>query len=323
MTHDRPAFSVVVPTHGRPDLLHRCLEGLAAQTRPALEIIVARPATDEQSATVVGRHPAVTDVPIAEASNMAGLEAGTAQARGDVVCLIDDDAVPHPDWLERMAAHFGDSTVGAVGGRDRQPGSAPRPGLAVGLISPWGKLIGNHHLGEGAARQVDVLKGVNMAVRRDLLALPVGLRGGGTQDHFEVAMGLWVARNGARVIYDPAVSVDHFPAPRVDGTRRFSVDSPLARASAFNLVYGIVSLRPGIAVRRTLFGLLVGDRGCPGLLRAAMALVQRDRSVYLRLGASLHGQIDALAEIIRGRPLRMRRVFDGSIVTTGRHGDTG
>ena len=174
-------FSVVVPTYGRPEALAQCLEGLTAQTTPPGEIIVVRPAADFASAEVVRRYPGVVDETVELPSNMAGLEKGACRARGDVICLIDDDAVPRPDWLERMAQHLADPRVGAVGGRDRQPGSPPRATVPVGLITPWGKFIGNHHVGDGGPRDVDVLKGVNMAFRRDLLVIPVGLQGGSTQ----------------------------------------------------------------------------------------------------------------------------------------------
>jgi hypothetical protein len=47
----------------------------------------------------------------------------------------------------------------------------------VGRVGRWGKLVGNHHLGTGSARSVMVLKAVNMAFRREALAVPEQLRG--------------------------------------------------------------------------------------------------------------------------------------------------
>ena len=41
---------------------------------------------------------------------------GIAAAAGDIVGFIDDDAVPHPDWLDRILAPYRDPRVGAVGG---------------------------------------------------------------------------------------------------------------------------------------------------------------------------------------------------------------
>lgn len=307
-----PRFSVIVPTNRRPEFLERCLAGLTAQTLAPLEVLVVHSLNDDDTRELLLRHPGVTQVTIPTASNADGMTAGALRARGEIICLIDDDAVPRPDWLELLAEHFATPGVGAVGGRDEQPGTPPRPGAVVGRIGTWGRMVGNHHVGAGSARAVDVLKGVNMAFRRDVMALPLDLRGAATQDHFEVSMSLWVARQGRRVVYDPAVVVDHFVAPRVDGSQRFSADHDLARASAFNLVLSMLSLRPGLTMRRALYGLAIGDRGCPGLLRGAVAALQRDPSVYLKLWPSLLGQTDALSRIARRRPLRMRPVDSAS-----------
>lgn len=41
---------------------------------------------------------------------------GIAMAAGDVVCFIDDDAVPEPEWLADLAKAYVDPDVGAAGG---------------------------------------------------------------------------------------------------------------------------------------------------------------------------------------------------------------
>ena len=309
-----PFFSVVVPTHGRVEQLDRCLRALGAQTHDSFEVIVAHPDDDDASAEVVAHHPQAVRVTVSERSQVAGLKAGFEAARGDIVCTIDDDAEAAPDWLARMAAHFADTTVGAVGGRDAQPRTPAVDGATVGRITYWGKLIGNHHVGSGPGRRVDVLKGVNMAVRREFLAIPVSLRGGATKDHYEVAMSLWVAREGSSLVYDPRVLVDHTPAARVDGSERSPGDRFLARASADNLVYSIASLRPDLVWRRALFGVLVGDRGCPGLLRGMVGLMQGDRATWGRTAPSVRGQVEALLRVARGRPMRMQRIAEGTTI---------
>ena len=40
----------------------------------------------------------------------------------------------------------------------------------VGKLAWFGRLTGNHHLGVGGGREVDVLKGVNMSFRREAIA---------------------------------------------------------------------------------------------------------------------------------------------------------
>ena len=58
------------------------------------------------------------DVPAGRPGFVAALNAGVAASRGEIVCLTDDDAEPHADWISRILETFGRSRIGAVGGRD-------------------------------------------------------------------------------------------------------------------------------------------------------------------------------------------------------------
>jgi hypothetical protein len=229
---------------------------------------------------------------------LAALRAGVASTDTELVATTDDDAVPRPDWLARLLDHFGDPSVGAAGGRDAvHVGSTVlEPTTSeVGKISIWGKLIGNHHLGMGHPRNVTVLKGVNMAARRKALAFPERLRGSGAQAHNELAASLWAVRHGWRLIYDPEAVVDHYPGDRFDVDERDGYTPQAVRDSAYNLTAVILSLGPCPAWRRLAFGLLIGDRGTPGVGRALAAAFRPgdDRTVVRHLLPSLSGQLTA------------------------------
>ncbi len=95
---------------------------------------------------------------------LAAMNAALSVARGDIIAITDDDAAPHPDCLARIEAHFqADSKLGGVGGRDwlyhgeRLEGGARK---TVGKVQWFGRVVGNHHLGIGGPKEVDVLKGV-------------------------------------------------------------------------------------------------------------------------------------------------------------------
>jgi len=214
--------------------------------------------------------------------------------------------VPRSDWLRTIKGHFSDPTLGAVGGRDVVRTEPPSPlQRDVGRITAWGKLIGNHHLGEGRAREVAVLKGVNMAFRREALELPVGLKGAGAQVHQEVSMCLACGQAGWKVVYDPEVSVDHYPAPRFDPDQRWHPSASAVRDAAYNYVLSLLTWRPELLWRRALFGLLIGDRAIPGVGRAGLAVIRRERDVVVALVPSLAGQTRALTSVARGRRLGM------------------
>ena len=298
-------ISVLVPSYRRPTALRECLRALVRQTTMPDEIIVVVRRGDTASEEVVRRcgHAAVQMVAVTEPGVLAAMRVGLLSCTGDVVAFIDDDAVAPTDWLARLMALMQDG-VGAVGGKDRVAGAPGACTTDVGRITRWGRIIGNHHVGAGPVRDVDILKGVNMAVRRDAVALPVGLKGDGAQRHFEVAMMLHVRAVGWRVLYDPSIIVDHYPAVRHDSDARDQPDRAATRAAAYNLVNCLLSFRPELLTRRAIYGITLGDRAAPGLGRAIAALARGEADVLRAVLPSLRGQVEALWAIRRDRSVR-------------------
>ena len=192
-------ITVVVPTYRRPTDLARCLNALGQQTRPIDEVIVTirdiDSATWEFMAEFGDRTLPLQTIRVEEPGVIAAMNLAFAHAKGEIIALTDDDAAPRPDWTARLEAHFlADDRVGGVGGRDwvHQGGQTlddARP--VVGKLQWFGRVIGNHHLGVGAAQSVDVLKGVNMAWRRSAIdgrRFDDRLRGTGAQVHFEACL---------------------------------------------------------------------------------------------------------------------------------------
>jgi GT2 family glycosyltransferase len=307
------AVSVVVPSYQRPEHLRRCLEGIRAQSRAPEEVVVVRRQDDDATRAALTEPWPAVDMTVDEPGVVAAMAAGVTAARGDIVAFLDDDAVPRPDWLERLLPHFHDPRVGGVGGRDVWRNEQPRgqPTEDVGRITPWGKLIGNHYLGRGPARDVEVLQAANMAFRREALALPLSLRGSGAQAHFEVATCLWARKRGWRLVYDPSVIVDHFRGPRFDADGRERPEKRAIRDRSFNLVAAMLSAEPERYWRRAVFGLLIGDREIPGLARAGAAVLEGEWEVARRLGPSLVGQAEALTAVARGERVRMTTFTEG------------
>jgi glycosyltransferase involved in cell wall biosynthesis/GT2 family glycosyltransferase len=301
--------AVVIASYRRPDALRRCLDGLARQSVAPAQTIVVRREGDDATRAVLSEPDlaAVTQVVVSEPGVLAAMRAGRDAARTEIVAFVDDDAVPRWDWLERLLGHLRDPGVGGVGGRDVIVGAArpEAPALDVGRVTAWGRLVGNHHRGAGEARPVMVLKAAGMAFRRCAMTLPDGLRGAGAQVHFEVGMSLAAQRRGWRLIYDPAAIVDHHVAPRFDADRRGRPAPGAVSDAAYNLVHCLLEEAPELVWRRAAYGLLVGDRKIPGVLRAAAALVRREPNVLSDLRPSLAGQLDALrvAGRRRGRPV--------------------
>ncbi|MFN6484462.1 MULTISPECIES: glycosyltransferase family 2 protein [unclassified Nostoc] len=223
--------TVLIPTYRRPQDLSRCLLALQEQTKSVAQVIVVVRDTDAETWQFLAQYTAhnlpLHTVTVTQPGVVAALNAGLAAVEGDIVSITDDDAAPHPDWLERIAAYFTcDSRLGGLGGRDWiHHGSKleDESRLVVGQLQWFGRVIGNHHLGVGEPREVDILKGVNMSFRTQAigqLRFDERMRGTGAQVHFEMAFTLTLKRAGWKIIYDPNVAVDHYPAQRFDEDQR-------------------------------------------------------------------------------------------------------
>jgi cellulose synthase/poly-beta-1,6-N-acetylglucosamine synthase-like glycosyltransferase len=269
--------SVIVPTFRRPLELANCLGGLLEQERAPDEVVVAVRESDAASRAVL-RDRALAGLPIKEVvvnakGQVASYNAALEAARGDIVAITDDDAVPRVDWLRRIEAHFAaHGQVGAVGGRDwvhvgnHVLGGSKRE---VGKVKWFGGVIGNHHLGIGPPRFVDVLKGANMSFRASAIT---GLRfdrrllGDGAEIHNDMAFSLAVRRSGWRILYDPEVAVDHFAASRHDPDQRGQYTPGPLRNVAHNHTLALLDhLSPGRRVVFLIWAVIVGSRAHYGI----------------------------------------------------------
>ncbi|HEY9608349.1 MAG TPA: glycosyltransferase [Allocoleopsis sp.] len=235
-------MTLIVPTYRRPKDLERCLEALKKQTRPLDELLVIVRDTDVETWAFLEQFNAeslpLQTATVSKPGAIAAMNVGLDIASGEIISFTDDDAAPHPDWLERIESHFlADDCLGGLGGRDwvyfgTELFSA-KPQEVVGRVQWFGRVIGNHHLGIGEAREVDVLKGVNMSFRRAAITnrhFDRRMQGSSSQIHFEIEFCLALKKAGWKLIYDPAIAVDHYPGKRFDEDQR-NTFNPLATAN--------------------------------------------------------------------------------------------
>lgn len=224
-TGGAPRVSVAVCTRDRTSDLAACLESLSRLDPAPLEVIVVdnAPATDATFNLVRNRYPQFYYVCEPRPGLDHARNRAIAESNGDVIAFTDDDAVADPGWVGALGEAFAsDPAVGLVTGLaepleletkaqvlfERYGGfgrgcrrtysQVPRAGSI-----PW-TLVGAGQLGAG----------VNMAIRRDVLArvgqfdpaLDVGTPtlGGGDHDMF-----FRVLHAGWLCVYDPAAVVRH------------------------------------------------------------------------------------------------------------------
>lgn len=317
--------SVLVTTYRRPDRLAACLEGVRSQTRRPDEVIVVVHASDDASASQVERltstWPELRCLRVDRHGSVAALNLGLAAARAAIVAIIDDDAVPSVEWLERIVKAFGrDERIAAVGGRDvivvegrvlgvrrrRIRGRLESP-PDVGRIQWFGRMIGNHHAGAGEARDVDVLKGANMSFRRQAVVghgFDERLRGRGAIVHSEMSICLPLRRQRLRVVYDPNIVVRHYPSPRPHGDRRDDLGRDAVLSASHNEALQIIDyFGPAQRVVYVAWGLILGTTEAPGLAVLARDLLAGRSAAWLRFCAAQRGRADAWRTRRVPRPL--------------------
>jgi cellulose synthase/poly-beta-1,6-N-acetylglucosamine synthase-like glycosyltransferase len=292
-------ITTLIPTYRRPNDLARCLDALKRQNRCADEVLIVVRDTDIDTWSFLNDYNAkplpLKTLTVYVPGVVAALNLGLEAARGEVIAITDDDAAPHPDWLDRIEKHFySDDCLGGLGGRDyiqfngpqKEWVQAPDKVRTIGQVQWFGRMVGNHHLGQGSPRKVDILKGVNMSFRRAALAnlrCDERLKGSGAQVHFEVALSLSVKQRGWELLYDPAVAVDHFQAQRFDEDQRTTFNAVACSNIAHNETLVLLDhFHPGQRVVYLIWAILIGTRGTPGLLQL-LRLLPRDGLVAVQM----------------------------------------
>jgi len=115
----RPRVSVLIVSYNRAEDLGLVLRELMAGSLPPDEIIVVDNASRDNSADVAASFPGVI---VQRNDKNVGFAAGNNQAlalaTGDYVALLNNDAVPHKDWLRRLVERMNrEDDIAGVGGK--------------------------------------------------------------------------------------------------------------------------------------------------------------------------------------------------------------
>ncbi len=323
MTSACLTIGVAIASYRRADDLKRCLKALSEQSRlPDDVIVVARPddeATKDAVAAAASERLPIRQMFVDAPGTVPARNVALDHCRTDILSFIDDDTVPHQDWIERIVPHFAeDPTLGGVGGKDRiHDGTSFNDQAAhvVGRIQWFGRVVPNHHLGFGAPRIVDFIKGANMSFR----AVAFGgvrfdgrLRGTGAQPYEDLVFCLAVRRTGWKLLYDPSIVVDHYLGKREE-TRHYAdiatvKDRNGFRNFAFNEVVAVWDELPaGRLLAFAVWSFMAGTGVCPGFLQAIRFTPRLGVSSWQRFALAQTGKLDAFIEL----GLRQRGVPHG------------
>jgi glycosyltransferase involved in cell wall biosynthesis len=287
-----PTISVVICafTRDRLEVLSESVDSLRAQTLPAHEIVLVIDHAPELLEEVRGLWPDLKIVENRERRGLSGARnSGVAEATGEIVAFLDDDAIAGPDWLERLAAAYADPNVLGAGGTVRPRWVEGKPGWFPPEFD-W--VVGCTH--SGMPQQLEPVRnlvGANMSFRRAPLldvggfshdlgrvgTLPVGC------EETDLSIRVHQRWPEAEILYDPAAAVEHV-VPPARGRVRYFVDRCRAEGRSKAVLSGMVGTQDGLSsersyVRRTLPLGVLRDVGAffkgdgSGLSRAAMIFV--------------------------------------------------
>jgi len=115
-------FSIIVPTHDRPEQLLWCLAALAALRYPReeFEVIVVNDGgamPSERMLAPLAERIQFTLLTQDNAGPARARNLGAEQARGEYLAFTDDDCAPTPDWLTALEHAFRHAPEALVGGR--------------------------------------------------------------------------------------------------------------------------------------------------------------------------------------------------------------
>jgi len=218
---ERLTFSIVINTLNRASHLRVALESLRLLRHPQFEVIVVNgPSTDDTETVMRDYADLIRLGRVDEANLSKSRNVGIAMARGDVVCFLDDDATPEPDWLDQLErVYLSDSQVGAAGGFIRDHTGVEFQSRVL-VCDRYGDSEGFSSFEE--AGEIDVSPGAwryfsqtgcNSSFRRDAL-----VELGGFDEEFayfldETDVNLRMRDAGWTVTLEPQAEVHHKYAP--------------------------------------------------------------------------------------------------------------
>lgn len=213
MTQTLPV-SVVIVSRGRAEALMRCLIGVSQLQYDPFEVVVVADPAGVAAVAASGFADQVKVVPFDAANISAARNLGVAQAAGEVVAFIDDDAVPEPTWLRYLCAPALREDVAAMGGVVRgrngisfqwrgQGIDARGEGYPLDLKSTQAVVL---HPPQGRAIKTE---GTNMAFRRSVLVALGGFDPAYRYFLDETDLNIRLARAGHATALVPMAEVHH------------------------------------------------------------------------------------------------------------------
>ena len=173
------SLSIVINTYNRCAFLERALLALQYLRYPELEVVCVNGPSYDGTAELLARwDERIKQTTCPEANLSLSRNIGIQAASGDIICFMDDDAIPEPNWLDMLVTAFERPEVAAAGGFIRDHTGVnyqaryvvcDRFSDAFGFDRREDIKLKGRGPGEWGTDYYTALTGTNSAFRRDIL----------------------------------------------------------------------------------------------------------------------------------------------------------
>ncbi|MER7274511.1 glycosyltransferase [Dactylosporangium sp. NPDC000244] len=303
-----PTVTVIicVYTEGRWPQIVRAVESVRAQETPATQIVLV---VDHNLALLERVRHTFRGVTVVPNGGPRGLSAarntGVAEARGEIVAFLDDDAEAESDWLARLVPHYIEERVLAVGGRALPAWEEQRPRW---LPPEFDWVVGCSFTGQPIdVSPVRNVIGCNMSFRRTVLDRIAGFnpalgRIGRTPvgcEETELCIRIRREHPDGIVLYEPAARVRH----RVTTDRttwRYFRQRCFSEGRSKAVVARLVGSDAGLSAERAYTRQALPD----GVRRGLRQIRDGDGAGLLRAGAIVAGLLVTASGYVSGQAMR-------------------
>jgi poly-beta-1,6-N-acetyl-D-glucosamine synthase len=203
-----PLISIVIPARDEGAGIARTLQSVLELHWPRLEVIVINDGSIDDTADHIARLGKHVPVSVITHETPRGksqsLNEGIAAASSELVLIMDADARPARNALDRMAPHFLHyEDVAAVTGNPRVANISSL--LAKLQAVEFTSTVSTLRRGQSAWGRVNTMSGIMTLLRRELVLEQGGFSS--TQPTEDIELTWRLHRQGYRCIYEPAAQV--------------------------------------------------------------------------------------------------------------------
>jgi cellulose synthase/poly-beta-1,6-N-acetylglucosamine synthase-like glycosyltransferase len=198
-----PFVSVVVPTHNEEMIVSKKIENILASNYPSekLEIIFVDDSNDSTPEIIQEYSKRSSNIRLIRFNERMGYSpsmiAGCKAAEGEIIVFNDAGSFLDAQAIPNLVAHFRNSNIGVVTGKDMILNVNEEVGKSETLYQ---KIYNFLRTAETNMDSTFYIKGEATAVRKDLIKdLEV------CSETFDTTVGLFVKQKGYRTVYDPHV----------------------------------------------------------------------------------------------------------------------